>query len=152
MTNDFHDLYNAKLFPKEQKIAVDKFIDETAANAEALMKEAAIPDYDIGLGERLPKVEAGFEGKPVAFVDEEYVAKIREELTEAAEEVTVSYNIIARAFGEPEAYGIKPGSLKDLLDAWFDKSSNEALQGFISTPQISFTLTPFLFMTFQIKR
>ena len=41
MTTDFHDLYNAKLFPVEQKRAVDSFIDETVAGADDVLFEPA---------------------------------------------------------------------------------------------------------------
>jgi hypothetical protein len=41
MTQDFHDLYNAKLLPKEQKVAIDKYIDETAEAADKLMYKSA---------------------------------------------------------------------------------------------------------------
>ena len=37
MTTDFHDLYNAKLFPVEQKRAVDSFIDETVSGADNVL-------------------------------------------------------------------------------------------------------------------
>ena len=49
MTRDFHDLYNMKLFPDEQKRAVDGFIDETARSVdEAISREGIVAgDYDI---------------------------------------------------------------------------------------------------------
>ncbi len=34
MTVDFHDLYQAKLFPKEMKVAVDDYIDRTVSNLD----------------------------------------------------------------------------------------------------------------------
>ncbi|KKM18053.1 hypothetical protein LCGC14_1669570, partial [marine sediment metagenome] len=42
MTRDFHDLYNAKLFPPEQKIAVDGLIDDVARNADNVLFETRI--------------------------------------------------------------------------------------------------------------
>lgn len=36
MARDFHDLYNAKLFPREQKLAVDSYIDEAAKASGAV--------------------------------------------------------------------------------------------------------------------
>lgn len=44
MTRSFHDLYNAKLLPKEQKVAIDKYIDETARAAQEVSQRA---DFDV---------------------------------------------------------------------------------------------------------
>lgn len=41
MTRDFHDLYNAKLFPVEQKRAVDGFVDGVARAADDVVYEKA---------------------------------------------------------------------------------------------------------------
>jgi len=48
MSVDFHDLYNAKLFPKEQKIAVDTFVDRVATGADDAIRTQGIVagDYD----------------------------------------------------------------------------------------------------------
>ena len=47
MTRDFHDLYNSKLFPPEQKIAVDGLIDEVAAGASRVIQEVPVRDVTL---------------------------------------------------------------------------------------------------------
>lgn len=64
MTRDFHDLFNAKLFPEEQKVAVDALIDDVARGTADVIFEPSVtspfslqgfesrigPGYRINLG------------------------------------------------------------------------------------------------------
>jgi len=123
LASDLHTLYDAKVFPAEQKAAIDSLIDETAKNGSAVSRVSSIPDHDIALGEKrvtekqlqiknykkqlqeaidydadeediasYRKQIADLENttdttETVAVTDYEYLAKIRSELTTAAESI-----------------------------------------------------------------
>lgn len=51
MEREFHDLYNAKLFPPEQKQAVDDLIDDVARKVDELTMERPMAPEDYGIAE-----------------------------------------------------------------------------------------------------
>ncbi len=145
MTKDFHELYNAKLFPREQKTAVDNYIDETVKAADSVMYEKRkvtqlVPDYDVGLGQRVPTGKekeiselVGVEKADMLVDDPAYLEKIRKELISAAEDVKLSEKIIIDIkLNEAPFFKDATGqdlTLKTLTDTWFQVSDNRALQG-----------------------
>ena len=47
LSADLHDLYNAKLLPPEQKLAIDNYIDDVAKNVDATIQSGYVPaEYD----------------------------------------------------------------------------------------------------------
>ena len=59
MTRDFHDLYNSKLFPAEQKVAVDGLIDDMARGADEVVFEPIVPDKFLVASEELAQAQRG---------------------------------------------------------------------------------------------
>ncbi len=139
------------LSPSEEK-ALNSWVDDVVAGMDDIIapkvKKQTMPDYDIGLGERLlkegsPETESQLtyymeamqvsreqalrevtldRGVPI-MVDYNIVDRIRGELTEAAKKVEVVIPDRLRA-----GTGKNIGTLKDIYDEWFANSSNTALQ------------------------
>jgi len=123
---DLHQLYNSKLLPDSEIKEIGRYVDETADMVDKLVYQertviGKVPDYDIGLGERVATPsEAKMsihalgkppEGAPVLVSDPNYLSRIRTELTEAARRVQKGDTDLAQA-----------------TKHWFETSNNNSLQ------------------------
>ncbi|KKN75149.1 hypothetical protein LCGC14_0383080 [marine sediment metagenome] len=156
---DLHSLHNSKMLPDEEIAAIGKYFDDTASAVEGVMftpreVRELLSETDIGLGERLAsaKETASFRdavddlirggvseeqavarvlgtdvGKDIIVLDPTLLEATRKRVTKLAKETSVPEDLpVEMRFGAP---GEKRMSMGDLIEAWFEASDNDVLQG-----------------------
>lgn len=123
MEKDFHDLFNAKLFPEDQKLAVDRLVDDVAANVQDITRETTLATTDLGLAERL-----SFEGEILS--PEDVARRTLEEEPRLVLTDTAKLEEIRGQLAELGSVTKTSGgdTLENVMQRWFATSDNSSLQ------------------------